>query len=148
MKDWALKNSNGEDMFGRPLDIEYDQNGEILFVEEQKMLEQNLKKISMTQIGSSLLNPQYGTAVASMTGLKLDPSTIGALIVGEMERIVTVMQTMMYRQANAIASERIAGVEDVFVQTVEDDPRKLSVLTVIRTENENSLQLQSSVQTM
>jgi len=146
MRDWRLRNANGQDMFGRPLDIEYDQNGEITFVQNMLMLDQNLKKISMTQFGSSQLNPQYGTAVASLTGSKLDPVMTGSLIVSEIERVVTYMKTMMQKQMKATPQERIASIDDVLVDSVSSDPRKLLVTTLVRTEDENSIQMQTTVQ--
>lgn len=146
MKDWRLRNANGQTMFGRPLDIDYDQNGEITFVEKMLMLDQNLKKITMTQFGSSALNPQYGTAIASLTGTKLDPVMTGSLIVGEIERVVTYMKTMMMKQTRATPQERIAFIDDILVDSVSSDPRKLLVTTLVRTEDENSVQMQTTVQ--
>jgi hypothetical protein len=146
MKDYRLSNANGDNWFGRPLDWDYDQNGDIQYIELTQMLDQNLKKISMTEFGSSELNTQYGTAIATLTGMKLDLITMGSLITNEMERIVALMQTMMQRQTLAGPNEKISSIDAIYIDSVDNDPRKILITVLVRTEDGNSVQLQTTLQ--
>jgi hypothetical protein len=146
MKDWKLTNANGDAWFGRPADIDYDESGDIATVEKMKVLEQNLKKMAMTGLGFSTFDPQYGTAIAGITGMKLDPSMFGSLTTGEMTRMIAKMQTMMRYQAAAGPEERIASIDDIGVENVSGDPRKVLITSLIRTEDENTFSLQTTVQ--
>ena len=146
MKDFALTNANGDGVFSRPLDIDYDQAGDFVYVQGQKMLLQNLQKCSMTTYGSSVLNPQYGSAAGGLTGTKADPITMASLIVNEQERLVGRIQAAMAANPGTDSDERIATLDGVFLDRVDGDPRRIMVTTALTTEDATTLSLQASVQ--
>jgi len=88
MKEPRLTHAGGLSLiWGGPVDIDYDGNGDMIMVEKKVLLDQALIKAFITKYGSSNVNPDYGAAL-SLRGMKMDMVVAGALVQTEVTRVV------------------------------------------------------------
>jgi hypothetical protein len=146
MQDFKLTNANGENVFAGPLDIDYDANGQMVMIEGVYMLDQVLKKDSMTKYGASALFPQYGLAIGAVRGGKIFPTLLGSLLVGEMKRMVGLVQSAINSVSTALPEEKITGVSDVLIQMPSGDPRSIQITTSVKTLSGQAAPLITKVQ--
>lgn len=142
MIDYQLTNPTNEMVLTSPLDIEYDSNGQTKVVDDVKVLDQNIVKALLTSLGSNELRPLYGGSFSSLIGAKLDRATSAIFMASEVERVVNRIARFTQSNLKLGPDQRILAVQDVLIEKVDNDPRKIAITILIRTESGASRSLQ------
>ena len=132
-------------IWGKPVDIDYDGNGDIITVTGKLLLDQALIKAFLTKYGASEINPGYGAAL-SLRGMKMDVAMSGALVHTEVTRVVSYIQNLFSQNANAEPSETISNLDNILLQPVQGDPTKIVATVLISTNDKDSSELQVPVE--
>jgi phage baseplate assembly protein W len=146
MKDLLLANIDGNLNWVSPMDIQFDFNGDSIFVDDVQMLDQMLVKALMTDFGTDAYAPLYGGSFSSMIGVKLDQATSAIMMVTEVERIVNRIAKITQQDPNFTPDQQITGLSDILIQNSNNDPRQVIVIPEIRTQSGNSTSLQVPIQ--
>lgn len=146
MRDLQISNTDGRPFKIKPMDIEYDGNGQVIFVDNVQMIDQMLKKALLTTFGSNRVRPLYGAAFNSLIGAKLDSATSALMMTTEAERVVNRVAVFTQQNLNFTAEQRIAALQDILINRGKDQ-RNVELTIEIVTESGQSKSLQTQLVT-
>ncbi len=148
MKDLLLQNTDGNQNWMSPMDIQRTGNGLVATVSDLQLLDQMVSKALVTIFGSNSIRPLYGAAFVSMIGKKLTQALSGLLIVTETARVVNRVSTITQQNTlNLTPNQIISSIKDILInnQTTGQDPRIIIVMIEINTQSGNSQKIQLPV---
>lgn len=103
--------------FGTLNDLCYDVRGGLREVRDEKLLLQNVEKITVTEINSNPFQPFYGTGLVSMLGDKItDMDFLSTRVIGEINSALGKLKDM---QSQYISTGRVMTNGEI-LQTVEN----------------------------
>jgi hypothetical protein len=116
-------------------DILVDNNGEVQTVTGTEKLKQDIAKMILTEIGTNVYHPWYGSQLAdSVIGRATTADVIARdteLTVNTALENLSFLQTEQTQYQNVTPAEMIAAIKEVRVESEPIDPRQWNVTIVV-----------------
>ena len=106
-------------------DLQFDQNGQLMVVQNSDKLMQNVGKILLTQVGNSLINPDYGTALNSFVGLPYNDASTYAMM--KQTILAALGYNVVQYSDSTILQEQIGTIETLSVMVNANDGSTLNI---------------------
>jgi phage baseplate assembly protein W len=108
------------------------QNGDLRTVTDSEKLIQDILKICLTNVGSNVLNPGYGSFLSrTIIGNPMYTSAIVSIAKTQLQTCLTNLQTLQQKQVQSrqrmTADEQLAAITDISVVRSTIDPRLFNV---------------------
>ena len=118
MSDIKFLQINEEKDFDKPTynDIDFSANNDIATVIGSEYLAQTIAKILKTDRTTGVPYPSYSTSISQIRTSNKDNSVIQSLI---SEEVVGALAYLKQLEESPIASEQIAGIESITLESVE-----------------------------
>lgn len=125
-------------------DLQFDNRGRLITLQGVDKLKQEVIKLLLTSIGTSLSNLDYGSNLAELTvGKKIDAN----IIAGIGQEVINAMNLYnSFQTDNDNADEIIDTLDDVLLTQNEFDPRQIKVTVQMTTLAGSQVDLGVSVQ--
>lgn len=118
-------------------DLQVDSNGNIAQVTGTDKLAQDIVKILVTQRGSNINMPLYGTNLPSIVGQKMDFQFLQGQILTEVTDALIILQSLLQYGSNP--DEQISSLQSIKVTL--DTPTQVSIELVVITLSQKALGL-------